>query len=509
MTTPNAPLPATSRPWYRRPLLWVCAGFLALGGGIYAYRSSHAPSGGAMEGGPGGGGKHGKFGAGRPAPVIVDTARNGDMPVYINALGTITPRNTVTVKSRIDGQLVRVGFTEGQMVKAGQLLAEIDPRPYEVQLAQAKGQLLHDQALLNNAQLDLARYKTLLSQDSIAKQQVDTQAALVRQYQGTVAVDQAGVDNVKLQLTYTRITAPIGGRVGLRAVDPGNMIHSSDTTGIVTITQLQPITAVFSIPEDNLDQVMARLTGHKADAGDKTPATPHRGPAGAKPQPPVASGAPAPAGVVTPHPTASGYAWNGEKPAGHHGKTPGGHPGHGDKAAGAALPVEAYDRAQTELIATGTLLTVDNQIDTTTGTVKLRALFDNQDNKLFPNQFVNVRMLVNTLHDVVLIPTSAVQRGKQNATFVYVVGADKKVRMTPVTLGPTQGETTAVLTGLQAGAVVVADGADKLKDGGKVIPIDKATAARQAAAAERGGKGRHHGAPGQPGSAAPGPKPAP
>ncbi|QWT45747.1 efflux RND transporter periplasmic adaptor subunit [Azospira inquinata] len=507
MTPPNAPVPATSRPWYRRPLLWVCAGFLALGGGIYAYRSSHAPSGAAMEGGPGGGGKHGKFGAGRPAPVIVDTARSGDMPVYINALGTVTPRNTVTVKSRIDGQLVRVGFTEGQMVKAGQLLAEIDPRPYEVQLAQAKGQLLHDQALLNNAQLDLARYKTLLSQDSIAKQQVDTQAALVRQYQGTVAVDQAGVDNAKLQLTYTRITAPIGGRVGLRSVDPGNMIHSSDTTGIVTITQLQPITAVFSIPEDSLDQVMARLTGHQGERGDKPAFAPQKGRLGPGAQPPARPATVAPAGAA-PSP-APGYAWNREAPAGRHGKAPGGHSGHGDKAPGTTLPVEAYDRAQTELIATGTLLTVDNQIDTTTGTVKLRALFDNRDNKLFPNQFVNVRLLVNTLHDVVLIPTSAVQRGKQNATFVYVVGADKKVTMTPVTLGPTQGETTAVLTGLQAGAVVVADGADKLKDGGKVIPIDKATAARQAAAAERGGKGRRHGGPGQAHNAAPGPKPAP
>jgi len=264
-------------------------------------------------------------------PVVAAPAREGSIDVYLNALGTVTPRNMVTVRSRVDGQLMKLAFREGQLVKAGELLAEIDPRPFDVQLTQAQGQLAKDQALLKNAQLDLERYRTLLSQDSISKQQVDTQESLVRQYEGTVKADQGQVDNAKLQLVYSRITAPIGGVVGLRQVDPGNIIHASDTNGLVVITQLQPITVIFPIPEDNLPQVAARLKS------------------------------------------------------------------------GTPVAVEAWDRAQKTRLATGKLLSIDNQIDTTTGTIKLRAEFANDDSALFPNQFVNVRLAAETRTGVTLV----------------------------------------------------------------------------------------------------------
>jgi multidrug efflux system membrane fusion protein len=369
----------------------------------------------------------GGFDAGAHAfPVVAAPATQGAIDIYLDALGTVTPRNMVTVRSRVDGQLLRVAFREGQFVKAGELLAEVDPRPFEVQLKQAQGQMAKDQALLKNAQLDLERYRTLLAQDSIAKQQVDTQEALVRQYEGTVLSDQGQIDSAKLQLTYSRITAPISGIVGLRQIDPGNVVHASDANGLVVITQLQPITVLFPIPEDNLPQVLTRLKS------------------------------------------------------------------------GAALRVDAYDRAQQVKLATGRLLTADNQIDTSTGTVKLRAEFANEDNALFPNQFVNVRLLVDTRQGATLLPTAAVQRGAPG-TFVYAVNEDHTVSVKPVKLGPAQGEVTSVDSGIAPGALVVVDGADKLREGAKVELIT-----REARAAPAPDTSRHGGKGGKGGERTPG-----
>src|SRR3984893_11107551 len=335
----------------------------------------------------------------RTVPVVAAPARKGTIDVYIDALGTVTPRNMVVVRTRVDGQLLTVAFREGQDVKSGDLLAQIDPRPFEVMLTQANGQMARDQALLKNAQIDLERYQTLLAQDSISKQQVDTQAALVRQYQGTVQSDQGAIDNARLQITYSRITAPIPGRVGLRQVDPGNMIHASDSNGLVTITEVKPVTVIYPVPEDNVPRIFKRMQS------------------------------------------------------------------------GPDMAVDAYDRSGNRKLATGRLLTIDNQIDTSTGTVKLKAEFPNQDGALFPNQFVNVRMGVETHRDATLVPTAAIQRGAPG-TFVFLVKEDKSVAVTPVKLGAVEGETTEVLSGLQPGNLVVVDGADKLRDGAKVELID-------------------------------------
>jgi multidrug efflux system membrane fusion protein len=328
-------------------------------------------------------------------PVSVAAVRQGTFDVYLFALGTVTPINTVLVRSRVDGQVMRVAFEEGQMVNAGDLLAEIDPRPFEVQLTLASGQLARDQALLENARIDLDRYRTLLSQDSISRQQVDTQESLMRQYEAAVQSDQGGIANAKLQLTHARIVAPITGRVGLRQVDPGNIVRATDATGIVVITQLQPIGIVFPIPEDALPRVMKRLR-----AGDR-------------------------------------------------------------------IPIDAFDRAQKEKLGSGRLLTVDNQIDTATGTVKLKAEFPNTENALFANQFVNVRLPLETRQNATLVPSAAIQRGAAG-TFVYVVKDDLSVAVTPVKLGPVQGEISTVESGVAAGAKVVIDGADRLRDGVKV-----------------------------------------
>src|SRR5471032_2774193 len=348
--------------------------------------------------GAGKAGKAGKGGAGDPnraQPVAVATSRLGDINIVQTGLGTVTAIRTVTVKPRVDGQLQSVGFDEGQIVTEGALLAQIDPVPFQVALAQVEGQLARDVATLNNARLDLDRYRTLLAQDSIASQQVDQQASLVKQLEGTVKIDQSQLDNAKLQLSYTRITAPVGGRIGLRLVDPGNQVHNSDPSGIAVITQLAPITVLFTIPQDTLPRIMQRLK-----AGDKP-------------------------------------------------------------------PVEAWDRDQKNLLASGTLLTVDNQIDVTTGTVKLKAQFTNGDAKLFPNQFVNVRMVVDTLKGVVLVPVAAIQRNDKGAV-VYVVKDDSTVAVRSVQTGPTDGQNTAITSGLQAGERVITDGVDRIRDGGKV-----------------------------------------
>lgn len=347
----------------------------------------------------------GGLGATAPLPVVAAPARKGNIDVYIDALGTVTPRNTVVVHTRVDGQLMSVAFREGQNVKTGDLLAQLDPRPFEVQLTQANGTMAHDQALLKNAQIDLERYRTLLKQDSIASQQVDTQEALVRQYQGQVESDQGAIDNAKLQLVYTRVTSPITGRVGLRLVDPGNIVHAADANGLVTITQEQPTTVVYPVAEDDVPRIVKRMQ------------------------------------------------------------------------TGQPVVVEAYDRSGKTKLATGHLLTIDNQIDTTTGTVKLKAEFPNQDGALFPNQFVNVRMAVETRQDTTLVPSAAIQRGAPG-TFVFLVKPDQSVAVTLVKLGAVEGDTTEVTSGLGPGNQVVVDGTDKLRDGAKVELID--ASARQA-----------------------------
>jgi len=376
---------------YSLPIALVLAGLVTL----FAYRHWSASDAAGPEtagyAGRGGGGA----GKGRPVPVIAQPVRRGDIEIHLDGIGTVIPRNTVTVRSRVDGQLMRVLFREGQTVRAGDALAEIDTRPFEVQLLQAQGALARDQALLDNARVDLERYHTLYEQDSGSRQQWDTQKALVEQYQGAIKSDQAQIESAKLQLTYCHIKAPISGRTGLRLVDAGNIVHASDSTGLVVITQLHPVTVVFTLPEDRLPAVRRRL------------------------------------------------------------------------AAGGTISVDAYDRGRQNRLASGVLLTVDNQIDDTTGTIRLKAEFPNEDDSLFPNQFVNADLLVDTLHDVLVLPVAAIQRGVQG-TFVYVVGPEQKVAVRPVTLGAAQGDTVSVETGVEAGEQVVVDGADKLRDGASV-----------------------------------------
>jgi multidrug efflux system membrane fusion protein len=356
-------------------------------------------------------GKKGRDAASRVMPVVAQPAVKKDINVYLTGLGTVTPLKTVTVRSRVDGQLMRVLFQEGQVVREGALLAEIDPRPFQAALTQAEGQMERDQALLANARIDLDRYKTLLAQDSIAKQLVDTQDALVRQYIGTVTIDAGVVDNARLQLAYSRVAAPVAGRLGLRQVDVGNVVRSSDTNGLVVITQLQPITVIYTIAQDSLQVVLKRMQ-------------------------------------------------SGER-----------------------VQVEAFDRDQKTKLGTGVLLTVDNQIDTTTGTVKLKAQFPNDDSALFPNQFVNVRMLIDTRRDVTTVPSAGLQRGTKGL-FVYVVKEDKTVTLRDVKTGPAENDVTVIESGIEPGELVVTDGMDRLREGAKVeLP------SKDAAAPGKGGDG--------------------
>ena len=402
--------------WWRRPWLWLLVLAIAAVAAYFALK----PAGDAQQAASGRRG----LDPNRPTAVVATPATVGDVSVYLNGLGTVTPLKTVTVRSRVDGELIRVLFTEGQVVKAGDLLAEIDPRQYQAQLEQAQGQLARDQALLDNARIDLERYRKLLSQDSIPEQQLATQVALVRQYEGTLKLDSGQVSNAKLQVDYTRITAPASGRLGLRQVDPGNIVRATDANGLVVITQLQPITVIFSIPEDSLTAVTKKL-----HAGDR-------------------------------------------------------------------LPVDAYDRAGQTKLASGFLLTADNQIDTSTGTLKLKAQFGNESGSLFPNQFVNVRMQVEVKHGATIIPAPAILRGTVGA-FVYVVKDDKTVAVRKIKPGTVEGLNSAVDEGLAPGEIVVVEGHDKLRDGAKVEVASRGAglSADPASAKPEGGdaKGRRRG----------------
>lgn len=406
-----------SRPGGKRRLApWVLlVALAAVAGGWYLYGGQRdgkdqqdrkgQPGVQAQKPGQGGGFK----------PVVgVSTVRKRDVKVYLSGLGSVNALNTVTVRSRVDGQLMEVRFREGDMVKAGDVLVQVDPRPFQAQLDQAQGQMARDKALLENAKRDMVRYAELVKTDAIARQQLDTQESLVRQYEGAVRTDQGAIDTAKLQLAYSRITAPITGRVGLRLVDAGNMVHATDQTGLVVITQVQPIAVIFTLPEDNLPRVQASMRG------------------------------------------------------------------------GRKLPVEAYDREQKKLLATGELLTLDNQIDQASGTVRLKAQFPNTDLELFPNQFVNARLLVDVVKDALVVPSAAVQRGPQGAQ-VCVLGPDNTVQIRKVEASDSVEGEVIVRSGLSDGETVVVDGAERLRDGLQVEIKGDGAGKGKAGSAPQGG----------------------
>lgn len=393
-------LPPDPRDYNRKPSrwwIWLLIIVLA-GGGVYWYYHYSPAAKAAAEQSPGGGGGgrgRGRGGAGQTVPVVVATAQKGDMPVLLNGIGSITPLNTVTIHTRVDGQLIGVDFKEGQIVQAGALLAQIDPRPYQVALEQAEGQLAHDVALLHDAQANYARDQALWNDQIIPKQTLDTQGATVEQYQGALKTDQGAIDSAKLNLDYCRITAPITGRIGLRLIDPGNIVHATDTTGLLVITQLQPIAAIFVLPEDQIPAVYQKLRTEKQ------------------------------------------------------------------------LAVDAYDHNDTTKLATGALLTIDNQVDPTTGTYKLKAVFNNADYSLFPNQFVMLHLLADTKRGLTIIPAPAIQRGP-SSTYVFVVQPDSTVKSRTINVALTVGNNVGIDSGLNPGEIVVIDGQDKLQDGTKV-----------------------------------------
>jgi multidrug efflux system membrane fusion protein len=403
----NAPTPYNSRKklWW---ILGIIALLVLLVLGLRYRAHSVTPPGG-------------RFGAGGPLSVGVAKVTTGDVPITINALGTVTPLATVTVHPQVNGPLVKIAFTEGQLVKAGELLAQIDPRPFQAALDQAQGQLKRDQALLANAKIDLARYKTLLAQESVSDQTYATQVSTVAQDEATVAFDQATVESAQLNLGYCRITSPVAGRVGLRQVDIGNLLQANSST-IAIVTQMQPMSVVFTVPEDSVSTILDHL---------------HRG----------------------------------EK-----------------------LTVDAFDRSLTNQIASGTLSNSDNQIDTTTGTLKLRAIYANAKLELFPNQFVNAHLILETLHDQIVVSGAALLNGSQGS-YVYLVNADNTVSMRQVGAGPPAGDMVAITKGLTAGQTVVIDGADQLRDGAKIM-LPQAPGAGGGAAGAPGAHQRRGGASG-------------
>ncbi len=381
---------------------WIYGSVLAVvvlaGYGLFPRVTAGQPGGGAESSGKGGSKSSGKGGgknAARPTPVSAATSRRGNLNIFVIGLGNVTAYNTVTVRARVDGQIMKVYFREGQMVRAGEPLIDIDPRPYQVQLTQAEGTMAKDEANLENARVDLTRYQNLVQQGAVTKQQLDTQVATVKQDEGVVKSDQGAIDNAKLQITYSHITAPLSGRIGLRGVDPGNLVQAAGTTTLATITQLQPIAMIFNMPEDNLPEVQKAMHA--------------RG----------------------------------------------------------TLAAEAWDRSLQNRIASGKLLTLDNQIDQTTGTVRVKLEFANRDNSLFPNQFVNAKLLVDIKKGVVILPSNGIQRSPTQ-TFAYVIKPDNTVEVRDIQTGSSEGDQVEIVKGLNPGEHVVTEGADKLQQGMKV-----------------------------------------